>query len=331
VTVGGNTLFTRAPGNPILTAEAVPYPANSAFNAGAARVGDEIILLVRVEDLRGISVLHVARSADGIGGWRFDPEPLLSPDPENHPEEIWGCEDPRLTWLEEKEAWGIAYTAYSRRGPLVSLATTKDFRTVQRLGPALPPEDKDAALFPRRFGGRWLMIHRPTPLRGGAHVWLSYSPDLRHWGDYTMLLEARDGAWWDAGKIGLGPPPLETKHGWLVMYHGVHLTAGGPIYRVGLALLDHDDPSHLLRRSDEWVFGPQAPYERAGDVDQVVFPCGWVADEAADTLLLYYGAADTTVSLATARLSAVLDYVLSCPTPERRRGRRTAGDDGGSP
>jgi predicted GH43/DUF377 family glycosyl hydrolase len=320
VTVGGNTLFTRAPGNPILTAEHLPYPANSAFNPGAARVGDETVLLVRVEDLRGISGLHVARSADGVGDWTFDPEPLLAPDPDTHPEEIWGCEDPRLTWLEEREEWAIAYTAYSRRGPLVSLATTRDFRTVRRLGPAMPPEDKDAALFPRRYGGRWLMIHRPTPLRGGAHVWLSYSPDLRHWGDYTMLLEARDGAWWDAGKIGLGPPPLETEHGWLLMYHGVHLTAGGPIYRVGFALLDLEEPSHLLRRSDEWVFGPQAPYERAGDVDQVVFPCGWVADEAGDRLLLYYGAADTTVSLATARLSEVIDYVLDCPTPERRRG-----------
>ena len=77
----------------------------------------------------------------------------------------------------------------------------------------MPPEDKDAALFPRRFDGRWAMIHRPSPLRGGAHMWISFSPDLRHWGDHTLLLEARDGAWWDAGKIGLGPPPLETAAG----------------------------------------------------------------------------------------------------------------------
>ena len=103
------------------------------------------------------------------------------------------------------------------------------------------------------------MIHRPSPLRGNAHMWLSSSPDLRHWGDHALLLEARDGAWWDAGKIGLGPPPLETAEGWLVMYHGVHLTGDGPLYRVGLALLDLDDPRVLLRRSDEWVFGPSAP------------------------------------------------------------------------
>ena len=167
------------------------------------------------------------------------------------PEEIWGCEDPRLTWLPEREEWAIAYTAYSRRGPLVSLAMTRDFRSVTRLGPAMPPEDKDAALFPVRFDGRWAMIHRPSPLHGNAHMWLSWSPDLRHWGDHALLLEAREGAWWDAGKIGLGPPPLETDEGWLVMYHGVHLTGDGPIYRVGLALLDLDDPRVLLARMDE--------------------------------------------------------------------------------
>ena len=176
------------------------------------------------------------------------PSRCCAPTSSEHPEEIWGCEDPRLTWLPEREEWAIAYTAYSRRGPLVSLAMTRDFRSVARLGPVMPPEDKDAALFPRRFDGRWAMIHRPSPLRGGAHMWISYSPDLRHWGDHSLLLEARDGAWWDAGKIGLGPPPLETAEGWLVMYHGVHLTGDGPIYRVGLALLDLDDPRVLLRR-----------------------------------------------------------------------------------
>ena len=127
-------LFRRSEANPILTVADVPYPANSVFNPGAARVGDETVLLARVEDLRGISQLHVARSADGVTNWAFDPEPLLRSDAENHPEEIWGCEDPRLTWLPEREEWAIAYTAYSRRGPLVSLAMTRDFRSVTRLG-----------------------------------------------------------------------------------------------------------------------------------------------------------------------------------------------------
>jgi predicted GH43/DUF377 family glycosyl hydrolase len=111
-------LFERSPANPILTVEDLPYPANAIFNPGAAQVGAETLLLVRVEGLRGISHLHVARSVDGATAWRFDPAPLLVPEPDRYPEEIWGCEDPRLTWLPERETWAITYTAYSRRGPL---------------------------------------------------------------------------------------------------------------------------------------------------------------------------------------------------------------------
>jgi predicted GH43/DUF377 family glycosyl hydrolase len=306
-------LFRRSEANPILTAADVPYPASSVFNPGAALVGNETILLVRVEDLRGISQLHVARSRDGILDWRFDPAPLLRSDVEHYPEEIWGCEDPRLTWLPELEEWAIAYTAYSRRGPLVSLAMSRDGGSVRRLGPVMPPEDKDAALFPRRFAGRWAMIHRPSPLRGGAHMWISFSNDLLHWGDHTLLIEARDGAWWDASKVGLGPPPLETAAGWLVLYHGVRTTSDGPIYRAGLALLDLEDPRIVLHRTDEWVFGPVAPYELVGDVGKVVFPCGWILDEPADELRLYYGAADTVVGCATARFSDTLARVLGSP------------------
>jgi predicted GH43/DUF377 family glycosyl hydrolase len=319
----GRHLFVRHESNPILTAEQLPYPANTIFNPGAARLKDETVLLNRVEDLRGISSLLVARSPDGVGNWRLDEKPLLEPDPA-HPEEVWGCEDPRLVYLPEREEWAITYTAYSNRGPLVSLAMTKDFRTVQRLGPVMPPDDKDAALFPKRFDGRWIMIHRPSPLLGPAHIWISYSPDLRHWGDHTLLLEARDGAWWDARKIGLGPPPLATPDGWLLMYHGAHMTASGPIYRVGLALLDLEHPDQVLRRSDEWVLAPITNYESVGDVDKVIFPNGWVLDEAGDRLLLYYGAGDSVVGLAIASFSDVMAYVKQMPLHQHRR----ASDDG---
>ena len=319
----GRQLFIRHPSNPILTADQLPYPANTVFNPGAARVGDETVLLARVEDLRGISSLLVARSTDGVGDWRLDEKPLLAPDPA-HPEEVWGCEDPRLVYLPEREEWAITYTAYSNRGPLVSLAMTRDFREVRRLGPVMPPDDKDAALFPRRFDGRWIMIHRPSTFYGPANIWISYSPDLRHWGDHAVLLEARDGAWWDAVKIGLGPPPLATSEGWLMMYHGAHSTASGPIYRVGLALLDLEHPEVVLHRSDEWVMAPVTNYESVGDVDKVIFPNGWVLDEAADRLLLYYGAGDSVVGLAVARFSEVLEYVKQTPLYQHRR----ASDDG---
>ncbi len=312
-------LFTRYPGNPILSATDIPYRANTVFNAAAAAIDGESILLLRVEDLRGISHLTVARSDDGRTGWRIDPEPTLMPDPDHHPEEVWGIEDPRITWLPERDEWAIAYTAFSRRGPLVSLAVTRDFRHFQRLGPAMPPEDKDAALFPRRIDGRWALIHRPTPLAGPAHIWLAFSPDLRHWGDHTLLLPAREGAWWDAGKIGLGPPPLETPEGWLMLYHGVRSTASGSLYRAGLVLLDLEDPRRVLHRTDEWVFGPQESYEQTGDVGGVVFPCGWIHDPITDELRIYYGAADSAIALATATLSDLVAYVRSCPRPEQRR------------
>jgi predicted GH43/DUF377 family glycosyl hydrolase len=312
-------LLQRHASNPILTAAQLPYPANTVFNPGAGLVDGKTVLLLRAEDYRGISHLVVARSSDGVTDWVFDDAPLLAPEPERRPEEVWGCEDPRLTWLPELGEWAIAYTAYSRLGPLVSLAMSKDFTQVRRLGPVMPPEDKDAALFPRRFDGRWALIHRPSPLRGGAHIWISFSPDLRHWGDHALLLEAREGAWWDADKIGLGPPPLETAEGWLICYHGVHGTASGSTYRIGLALLDLDDPRVVLRRTDEWVLGPTAPYERSGDVNKVVFPTGWVLDEPTGTLSIYYGAGDAVVAMATAQLDDLLEHMRTAARSQQRR------------
>ncbi|MEX0679418.1 MAG: glycosidase [Pirellulales bacterium] len=312
-------LFHRHSANPILTAQDWPYPVHSVFNAGACQSGDETILLVRVEDRRGHSHLCVARSNDGISNWQIDSEPSFAPDPASFSEEAWGIEDPRVTWIEERGEWIVAYTAYSTSGPLVSLAATKDFINFTRLGPVMPPDDKDAAIFSRRFGNRYAMIHRPVSAGLGAHMWLSFSPDLRHWGDHHILLHARRGAWWDANKIGLSPPPLETSEGWLLLYHGVRVTAGGCLYRLGLALLDLEDPWRVLRRSDEWIFAPEMSYERQGDVSGVVFPCGWILDHASGAIRIYYGGADSCVALATAQLGDLLDYLSNCPAPPERK------------
>jgi predicted GH43/DUF377 family glycosyl hydrolase len=300
-------LLTRHPTNPIITAADLPYSANTAFNPGATTHDGETILLMRVEDRRGLSHLTVARSHTGTTGWRIDEAPTLMAEPDLYPEEIWGIEDPRVTYLEEEQRWVVAYTAYSRAGPLVSLAATEDFETFERIGPILPPENKDAALFPVRFDGRWALIHRPVCGSFGAHMWISYSPDLKHWGEHEVLLEARDGGWWDAGKIGLSSPPLRTDLGWLLLYHGVRVTASGSIYRVGLTLLDLDDPRRVLKRSSEWLLAPSEPYERCGDVGNVVFPCGWTLVD--DEIRIYYGAADTSIALATGRLSELLDWL----------------------
>jgi predicted GH43/DUF377 family glycosyl hydrolase len=308
---GLHDLFVRHPDNPILTADHWPYPANSVFNPGAVQLPNgETLLLVRVEDRHGASHLTVARSMDGATNWNIDCPPTMTLS-DDHPEEVWGIEDPRIVWLPELEKYAITYTAYSRNGPLVALALTSDFRTFDRRGPITPPEDKDAALFPRRFDGRWCLVHRPVPTSPGskANMWLSFSPDLKHWGDHTVLMEAREGSAWDAGKIGLSPPPFETDEGWLIVYHGVRTTASGAIYRIGLALLDRDDPRKVIRRANEWVFGPVEPYEFAGDVSNVVFSCGMVADAATGELRMYYGAADMRIGLATADIKELLDWL----------------------
>ncbi len=300
-------LLTRHPDNPIITAADLPYSANSVFNPGATMRDGETILLMRVEDRRGLSHLTVARSSDGVAGWRIDTVPTFVGEPDSHPEEIWGIEDPRVTFVEEEQRWIVAYTAYSRGGPLVSLAATEDFETFERLGAILSPENKDAALFPVRFDGRWALVHRPVSDGFGANMWISFSPDLKHWGDHRLLLEARAGGWWDAGKIGLSPPPLKTDQGWLILYHSVRPTASGSIYRLGLALLDLEDPRRVLKRSSEWLFSPSETYERVGDVGNVVFPCGWTLVD--DEIRVYYGAADMSIALATGRLSELLAWL----------------------
>ncbi len=302
-------LFVRHKLNPILTAADWPYPIHSVFNAGATLLQDgTTLLLCRVEDRRGHSHLCVARSANGINNWQIDSQPTLSADPENFPEELWGIEDPRITYVPELKKYAVVYTAFSSSGPGVALALTEDFHTFERYGMIMPPEDKDAALLPHRIGGYWAMIHRPVSYPG-AHIWMSYSPDLRHWGSHKLILEARRGAWWDANKIGLSPPPIETPQGWLVIYHGVRQTAAGSLYRLGLALFDLHTPEHCLKRSDEWVFGPEERYEQRGDVGNVVFPCGYTIAPDGDTLHLYYGAADTSIALATGSIRALLEWL----------------------
>jgi len=303
-------LFKRYEDNPILTPEIWPYPTSAVFNPGAARLNTETLLLVRVEDMRGFSHLTVARSPDGFTNWEIDPEPSLEADQSSR-EERWGLEDPRIVWLEEQKQFGITYVSFSEGGPVVSLAITKNFKTFARLGALLPPEDKDACLFPRRFKGRFALVHRPI-VRGEAHMWISFSPDLKHWGDHRALIMTRAG-YWDCHRVGLACQPIETQKGWMIFYHGVRITAAGAIYRVGLAMLDLEEPWKVLRRSDEWVLGPRELYERIGDVSDVVFPTGAVVHKETGQLHLYYGAADTAVAVATARLSDCIDYIMSCP------------------
>jgi predicted GH43/DUF377 family glycosyl hydrolase len=308
-------LIQRHPKNPILTAQDWPYPINSVFNPGAVLLPDQTtLLLCRVEDRSGRSHLCAARSLNGVDSWQIDAAPTLLPDLDSHPEEVWGIEDPRITHVPELGKYVIAYTSYSAGGPGVSLALTDDFRRFERLGFIMLPPDKDAALLPRRVDGYWALIHRPMTSYGN-HIWLSYSPDLLHWGRHKMILKARRGAWWDADKIGLSPPLIETAKGWLMIYHGVRQTAGGCLYRSGLALFAAENPEQCILRSNTWILGPEAPYEREGDVPNVTFSCGYTIAPDKDTLNLYYGCADSSIALARTSIITLLDWLQENGSP----------------
>ena len=294
---------------------------NAAFNPAAVPFEGQTLLLIRVEDRTGLSRLVVATSDDGFTDWQIDIDRGIAPDLDCF-EEQWGVEDPRITRTDD--GYLIVYTGYSPGGPLVCLATTTDFRTFERRGVIQSPEDKDAALFPQKFDGRWGLIHRPAcqGLRARrAHVWLSWSPDLRHWGDSQILLPARKGV---VGRRQdrAGTSAAADRAGMAALLpRRPGDRAPASIYRLGLALLDRDDPTRVIARGNEWVFGPQAIYERSGDVPDVVFPCGWILGDDGDTIRMYYGAADSVVCVATASVRELLEHLSNHPVVQGSRCR----------
>ncbi len=300
-------IFQRFSDNPILTKDIWPYEINSVFNPGSILLEDgSTLLFCRVEDKTGKSHLTKAISRDGLHHWKIDENPTFSPNYDIH--DSWGVEDPRITYLEELKKYAIVYTAYGKPGPSVALALTKDFIHFERMGTILQADDKDAALFPKKIKGRYVMVHRPMT-DSGSHMWISYSNDLIHWGDNKPMIETRAGSFWDANKIGLATPPIETEDGWLVLYHGVKNTSAGAVYRIGLALFDLEKPEICIKRGAEWVFAPETFYERVGDVGNVVFPCGYVILSDRDTIHLYYGAADTCIGVAMGKISNMLAWL----------------------
>ena len=301
-------VFARSMHNPLITIEDLPYQANAVLNTGAADLKDEVLLLLRVESCSGRSHLIVARSKDGVTDWKIEDKALLHAK-QNHPFESKGVEDCRVTWMDDLNAWAMVYTAYSQHGPGVALATTQDFKTAKRLGMSFPPDDKNAAVFPRKFGGLYAMLHRPST--GGGSIWISYSPDLKYWGEAKPVISVRGAPWWDGVRIGAGLPPIETEAGWLIIYHGVKEIAGGPIYRLGAALLDLNEPHHLIGRARRWLLTPLEIYERTGDAPNVVFACGGFI--RGQDLWVYYGAADSSVCLATAKVADIMSLMQAEP------------------
>jgi beta-1,4-mannooligosaccharide/beta-1,4-mannosyl-N-acetylglucosamine phosphorylase len=303
---GAHDVLWRSSRNPIVTRDHVPG-ANSVFNSAVVAFGDGYAGVFRVDDRRRTMNLHAGLSADGIE-WRIDEEPIRWVPADARVREVQApfvhAYDPRVTWLEDR--WYVTW-CNGYHGPTIGVGYTHDFATFHQLDNAFLPFNRNGVLFPRRIGGRYAMLSRPsddghTPF---GDVFWSESPDLVHWGRHRHVLATRPWTW-ESTKVGAGPTPIETDDGWLVLYHGVLTSCNGFVYSAGAALLDLDEPWHVVARADDFLLAPHAPYERVGDVPNVVFPCSALVDREADRLTVYYGAADTVVCLAHGRLSELL-------------------------
>lgn len=297
--------LTRARKEPIITPrEGRVWEAGGTFNPGAVVDRGCVHLLYRAVDANGVSRFGYSRVQNGT---EVD---LRSWDPVFEPSAQWeesGCEDPRIT--EFDGTFYIAYTAFSWRGPRMALASTRDFVNFEKYGLVGPDcDDKDWVIFPERIDGRMAMLHRLESrvqivyfesfesLRDSYEFWKEY---LKHLNDYEVM---RGKCSWEAKKIGVGPPPVKTDLGWLVIYHGVSIDG---IYRVGAALLDLDNPSKVLARTNEPILEPEMGFEKHGVVPNVVFPCGAVVLDG--KLWVYYGGADESSCVANAPFNEFLD------------------------
>ena len=211
--------------------------------------------------------------------------------------ETRGVEDPRITRIAD--TFYMVYTGYSVHGTRVSLAASKNLVAWERQGIMLPDENnKDAALFPEKIGGRYCLLHRRPP-----DIWLCYSDDLLHWSHHQAIMGPRANTW-EHEKVGIAGPPVKTEHGWLLIYHAVDQNN---VYRLGIALLDADDPSVVLHRGEDFIFEPRESWEHKGDVPHVVFSCGQVVNN--ETLCVYYGGADRVMAVARCPMSEMMDSV----------------------
>ncbi len=299
--------MSRYEGNPILTAGDIPFTCNTVFNGSVVKIDGEYIILLRVEGQHGHSLFALGRSEDGYQ-FELEPLPVMTPAGSGPLQkyEVAGIEDPRVTVLEGTIY--VIYTAFSGYGPCMALARTEDFLDYERLGLISEPGNKDGLLFPRKINGRYARLDRPIS-EGVGHIWISFSEDLMHWGDSHVLLSPRQG-YWDSYRLGGSCVPIETEEGWLEIYHGVRMTSGGPIYRTGVALLDLDDPTQVISRSPIPVLSPRMEYERVGDINNVVFASAAVVEPAGE-VKLYYGAADTSICVATGRLDELVEIALA--------------------
>ncbi|WP_068141484.1 glycoside hydrolase family 130 protein [Limnochorda pilosa] len=316
----------RFPGNPVLSAKDVPFQSVLAFNAGVARYQGRYVMLFRNDfdyhpDVNVFRTnLEFAFSDDGLR-WQVQPRPVFPV----QGDDVWRIYDPRLTVLDGR--CYVTFAMDTTYGIRAAVAVTDDFDRFEILSLSLP-DNRNTVLYPERVGGRYVRMERPFDMYLAAslrqdprlHAWISFSPDLRHWGDSELLLAVEHVPFANE-KVGPGTPPVRTPRGWLALFHAVDTDpARGKRgweerwqkrYTAGVMLLDLEDPRRVVGMSKEPFLVPEAPCEREGFRNDVVFPSGLILEDTGE-VKIYYGAADTVVCLATADLG---DLLALCTAP----------------
>ena len=318
-------ILVRHKGNPILLPnESNWWESKAVFNCATLYDNTRIHMLYRAigEYERYISRIGYASSTDG---YCFDKRDEITLEPKEEYER-YGIEDPRLVEVDHQTYVSyVVLSNYVNQKPVAStaLATTTDFNDYIRLGivTSRGSDNKDVVLFSENINQRlsneneteaspkYLFLHRPSSWVGSVYgvdrpsIWIGEGSSLTNFEKHTLLIKPDQQ--WEMLKVGAGPPPIKTKHGWLLIYHGVN---ENHVYRAGAALLDLNDPSKVLGRTKRPILEPKEPYEKFGDVNNVVFPTGACIMDG--KLLVYYGAADKVCCLATAELENLIDYIL---------------------
>jgi predicted GH43/DUF377 family glycosyl hydrolase len=280
-----SSVVNRYQNNPILTKDDVPYPVATVHNAGVIKHQDDYIMLFRSHLYNGRSIIGKA--------------------------EEYGVEDIRINPLNG--TFYLTYSAYSRFGVRIILARTDDFITIERIAPISQADMRNIVLFPEKCNNLYVRLDRPHTYINPWSIWISYSPDLIHWGNSRILIKPQQ-YHWDEAKVGPGAPPIKTSEGWLNIYHGVFTTMAGAVYRLGVALHDLQDPSRVIGVSDDWILQPEAPWEISGYVHNVVFSCGAIQEED-DTLKIYWGGADSVMCVGTANINELIELCINSPRP----------------
>jgi predicted GH43/DUF377 family glycosyl hydrolase len=303
-------IISRYQNNPILTKDDVPYPVATIHNAAVVKYEEKYVMIFRSHKLNGRSILGKAESEDGYN-FKVNEKPFMIPSTEGifKEYEAYGVEDPRIIHIDGE--YLITYSAYSMHGVRIGLAKTKDFKSVERFSLITESDYRNVVIFPEKFGGLYARLDRPHSEISPWSIWISYSPDLKYWGESKLIMKPLK-YHWDERKIGPGAPPIKTHRGWLSIYHGVFPTMDGNIYRLGVALHALEDPSKIIAVGDEWILQPEEVYEITGYVHNVVFTCGAVPENDG-SVKIYWGGADKVMCVGTAELEALVDHCLDNP------------------